>query len=207
MDWKTFIATVIESLAWPAVVVLIILSFRDKLESLVPRLTRFKSGYIEAEFSERVNQLASENEDCLLPSKDLGLNEEKLPEDLKEALDDLLTLGNVSPRSAIIESFLIAETAVARIINLHFPEIKLRSIKSPIQAKILLQQGIFTDSQFHQFNELRILRNKAAHAEEFKANDVPLKIYIHLAILLALSCRHYEEINLVEKQAVKKSQK
>ncbi|MCV6639151.1 hypothetical protein [Candidatus Albibeggiatoa sp. nov. NOAA] len=193
MDWKTFIATVIESLAWPSVVVIIVLGFRDKLETLVPRLTRFKSGYIEAEFSERINQLASENEECLLPAESLGINDD-FPADLKDSLDDLLILANVSPRSAIIEAFLIAESAVAKIVSVHFPTDSLHSIKTPAQAKLLLQHGIFTESQFHQFNELRILRNKAAHAEEFQAREVPLKIYIRLAILLALACRRYEEV-------------
>lgn len=42
MDWKTFIAQIINTLAWPVVVVFIILQLKDKLTELIPRLKRIK---------------------------------------------------------------------------------------------------------------------------------------------------------------------
>ena len=38
MDWKTFLAQIINSIAWPLVVVFIVYQLKDRLAELLPRL-------------------------------------------------------------------------------------------------------------------------------------------------------------------------
>ena len=57
MDWKTFIAQIINSIAWPLVVVFIVYQLKDRLAELLPRLKKLKHKDTELEFAEKLNEL------------------------------------------------------------------------------------------------------------------------------------------------------
>lgn len=51
MDWLTFISKIVEALAWPGVIALVVILFRSKLADLVPRLQQFKYKELEVLFN------------------------------------------------------------------------------------------------------------------------------------------------------------
>jgi len=63
MDWLTFIAKLVEALAWPAVVLVLGLVFRKKLLTLIPNLRKLKAGPVEAEFELAARQALANAEE------------------------------------------------------------------------------------------------------------------------------------------------
>jgi hypothetical protein len=186
MDWKTFLAEVINSIAWPLVVVFLIYQLKDRLAELLPRLKKLKHKDTELEFSEKLNELAMESE----ATKDETSTDEKKPE-INEQFNFLMKLSDISPRSAVIESYRVLETASAKAITKAHPELEERNMPT-IQIQKLLKDKVLNKYQYHQFNELRQLRNQAAHMEDFELKNMPIAAYIDIALTLANNLENYE---------------
>lgn len=187
MDWKTFIAQIVGSIAWPAVVMFLIYQLKDRLAELLPRLRKLKHKDIELEFSEKLNELAIESE----ASKEDFLESEKRPE-INEQFNFLMKLSDISPRSAVIEAYRVLESASAKAAAKAYQEFEAQQIFNPIQIQKMLQAKVISKNQAHQFNELRKLRNQAAHMEDFELKNMPVEAYIDIALTLANSLENYE---------------
>ena len=66
-----------------------------------------------------------------------------------------------------------------------YPELEEKNILNPMQIQKLLKGKILTPHQYHQFNELRRLRNQAAHMEDFDLQGMHIEAYIDIALTLA----------------------
>jgi uncharacterized protein YutE (UPF0331/DUF86 family) len=180
MDWKTFVAQIIDTLAWPAVVLLVVYQLRDKIAELLPRLKKFKHKETEIEFAEGVTELVQEREATEGAEIELPRSDE-----FRDQFDFLMRLANISPRSAVIESFRILEAAAAKKAARLYPHEEGRSVRSPLQLQKMLKGEVFDSQQYHQFNQLRKLRNEAAHTEDFDVRGMPVEAYIDIALSLA----------------------
>jgi len=186
MDWKTFIAQIINTAAWPLVVIFVIYQLKDRLAELLPRLKKLKHKDTELEFSEKLNELAVESE----ASKEEAISIEKKPK-INEQYDFLMKLSGISPRSAVIETYRVLETASAKAVAKAYPELETKKIFNPMQIQKMLQGKVLDKMQLHQFNELRKLRNQAAHMEEIELKNMPIEAYIDIALTLANSLENY----------------
>ena len=180
MDWKTFIAQIINSIAWSLVVVFIVYQLKDRLAELLPRLKKLKHKDTELEFAEKLNELAIDSE----ATKETTPAIERKPE-INEQFNFLLKLAEISPRSAVLESYRVLETASAKAVTKVYPELEEKNILNPMQIQKLLKGKILTPHQYHQFNELRRLRNQAAHMEDFDLQGMHIEAYIDIALTLA----------------------
>lgn len=186
MDWKTFIAQIIDSIAWPLVVVFLIYQLKDRLAELLPRLKKLKHKDTELEFSEKLNELAIESE----ATKEEAPAIEKKPE-IDEQFNFLMKLSEISPRSAVIEAYRFLETASAKAVAKAYPELEERKILNPMQTQRMLKDKVLSKNQYHQFNELRQLRNQAAHMEDFELKNMHIGAYIDIALTLANNLENY----------------
>lgn len=179
MDWKTFIAQVIDALAWPAVVVFLIYQLRDKITELLPRLKKFRHKETELEFTEGVTELVQEREAS-------GIAYEELPQsdEYKANFDFLMRLAELSPRSAVIEAFRMVEAAAAKRAARLYPSMEGKVGYSPLKLQKILKGDVFDPQEYHQFNQLRKLRNEAAHTEDFDVRGMPVEAYIDIALSL-----------------------
>lgn len=178
MDWLTFVSKLVDSLAWPATVAFAVYQLRDKLGELLPRLRKIKHKDTELEFAELVEELvqekAAEPEEPATPRS----------AELDHQFQFLMNLAEIHPRSAVLESFRTLETAAAkRAAELH-PE-AARSARSPLALQKMLKGEVLGPDGFHQFNQLRRLRNEAAHAEDFDIRGMPVEAYVDIALSLA----------------------
>lgn len=180
MDWKTFIAQVIDSLAWPSVVVALVVLLREKIAELIPRLKRFKHKDTEIEFTEGVTELVQEREAA-------GIEDQAIPrtDEYQDQFTFLMRLADISPRSAVLESFRAVESAAAKKAARIYPETESRHARSPLQLQKMLKGEVLSKQEYYQFNQLRKLRNEAAHAEEFDIRGMPVEAYIDIALSLA----------------------
>lgn len=177
MDWKTFITAIIASLAWPVVVIFSIIILKSNLGDLLPRLKKLKHNDTELEFIAGVKELAKE--DSALPKPEIESQEVKLNREV------LQRLGNISPRSAVIEAYRIVEVAGVKAIEAFYPDLKGRDLHSQVQVSKMLRDKVLSSERYHQLRELLMLRNKAAHDEEFSLTGSPIETYIDVALSLS----------------------
>lgn len=177
MDWKTFISEIIGSLAWPAVVTFSIFILKDNLGELLPRLKKLKHKDTELEFIEGIAELAKEA--STLPKLEVESQSVQLNREV------LLRLASISPRSAVIEAYRIVEVAGVKAIEEFYPVLKGRDVRSQVQVSKMLREKVLSSERYHQLRELLMLRNKAAHDEDFSLTGGPIETYIDVALSLS----------------------
>ncbi|WP_192551873.1 hypothetical protein [Pseudomonas sp. IzPS59] len=179
MDWLTFTTKIAEALAWPIASIVILVLLRTHIAGLLPLLKRVKAGPLEAEFERELKVLRDSTDQQLIPAKG--------SDTLHPVEEKLYTLAEVSPRSAILECWQHVEIAARkRILELDLheagPERRpiLDAYRSLAKAQVLNAEGLAL------FNELRTLRNQAAHVDEFYPSKSAALNYISLAKSLIL---------------------
>ncbi|MGN8238684.1 HEPN domain-containing protein [Enterobacter soli] len=159
MDWLTFISKVIDSCAWPIVLGLVFIKYKNQIIKLIGSLESIKIGdIVDAKFSKEVLEVASKSEE-LLPNED---------KNLKLSLSD--TLSALPPRLAIIEAYNLITKTVNEVLvyqGYFSKEDAKRGRVTPIEMLHKAKSsGIFSDEQFELLNKLRRLRNQIVHGED-----------------------------------------
>ena len=179
MDWKTFIVSIIDVIAWPILIWYFIYEFKDKIMDFIYRIKKVKHKDTEIElFAQEIQELKE---------KSISSTKPDIEEyEVKEKYDFLIKLANVSPRSAIIESFITVESSINKAIaKLNLDDQRLMS-RAPIQKiRILEENNLLNKNQYYQLQKLRDLRNKASHLEDFELEDMPIEAYIDIALTLS----------------------
>ena len=174
MDILTFIAKLVEFLAWPLATVLLVFMLRGEIKRLLPFIKRLKAGPLEAEFEREVKELkaTAEAQPQLLPPPEGATPEKQL----------LLQLVQINPRSAVLEGWRGVEEASVRVVQskaLFVPEGQARSPLAVVRA--LNKAEILTGEEVSLYHDLRSLRNQAAHSQDFTPTVDAALNYIELA--------------------------
>ena len=174
MGWKAFIADVVRSLAWPLVVTLALWIFRDSIQRLVQRLAKLKHKDTEIEFENAIKEIQID-----FPVAPRASNQPTAES------DTLYRLAEVSPRSAIIEAWRMLESAASQAILKSYPNLDNPRVINTPSLMNLLKGQVLTEKEFRDFNELRRLRNTAAHSEDFDLRGKAVESYIDIALTMA----------------------
>jgi hypothetical protein len=175
MDWKTFIAEIVGSLAWP--IAIIVWWFRSEIRALVPRLTRLRHNDTEIEFAQDVQRLRQEAE------REQTL---ALPAPTTQATPDpelvrLQEIAAISPRAAIVEAWTDVERASADAVRrLAIPVDQ--NLRTPMRFISMLSASHIDPPRMRQIEELRRLRNEAAHLPDFVVDSTTVADYIRVAL-------------------------
>jgi hypothetical protein len=179
MDWKTFVSNLIDSLAWPVALGVMVWILKKPLTGLLSIVGRLKYKDFEIEFSRSVKDLVKKSEDAELPSVMSG-------EEGERDFERLYTLAEVSPRSAIIEAWLKVENVAAEVIQKKGLAEFGRTPVGPLRLGKLLQKArILSNSEMEVFNKLRYLRNEAVHVEDAKFQPSEVASYLDTAEAMA----------------------
>jgi hypothetical protein len=184
VDWRQFAASVVQSLAWPVVVLVVVLVLRRPVTKLVPLLLRLKYRDLELEFAQELETLkATAQIMAPEPSTDEPVSE--LPEE--QRLEALLA---ASPRSAVGEAWRILESAARTMLEETGDE-AAKNIFRPLElSRALVRHGVLHDDySVVMFDRLRILRNEAAHRDDFAVSEESAREYIELALSLVRKIR------------------
>ena len=183
MNWLQFIATMVDSLAWPITVIAVVLLLKSRLPVLLSFVERLKYRGFELEFRKGVQQLLSEQSRSALPAL--------ADEQTDEPRNRLYALAELSPRSAILLAWLEVEAAAAETLQIKEPGLapKMRMAVPLRIGNMLTRNGILSADQLRVFYRLRELRNEAVHISDatFPLNEV--SEYIGLAASLAAQIR------------------
>lgn len=164
-----FIASLVDSLAWPGLIAYLVFLFKGPLSALLNRLSSFKYKELEAEFRETLAEIE-------MPQKELG---QLAPTQISHAESvTLAELADTSPRAAVMESWIRIERATAKFLesiglDKRMSYQGLRRLPSEHLSRI---EHILTPYQ-----ELRLLRNKAVHGVDADLSPKLAKEYIEVA--------------------------
>jgi hypothetical protein len=145
VDALTFIAKLVEFLAWPVAAVILVLLLRGEIKGLFRYLKKLKAGPVEAEFEREVQELkaTAEAQPQLLPPPEGATPEKQM----------LLQLVQINPRSAVLEAWRGVEEASVRVIQSKGFYVPEREAHSPLAVirSLRVQREHFT---FIQGSEL-----------------------------------------------------
>lgn len=180
MDWLAFIAAMADALAWPLVVVLLFWVLRRPLLALLPQVTRLRYKELEADFGRAVAEVEAHVAQALPDSAAA-----RLPApDGREAR--LAALASVAPGAAVMEAWREVEAAAKRLIAREQlqPDYQVPTPYRLIE-QILQHARLLETRHVKLFRELRLLRNKVAHAPDFDPTAEQAVEYVHAACALA----------------------
>lgn len=185
MDWLTFLSNTIgQVLSWPVAIVIIGLMFRRPISERLKDVRRIKTKHFEADFGSHLEKAEGELNKAVakLPSqKPLpALENPPPPKTRKEMIDELTEL---MPNAAIMESW----RNIERTLDFYFQS---RGIEKPRSGQTILghldYDPNFPPQLVSAYQELRLLRNRAAHASE-NVTAEQAKSFAALADRLALA--------------------
>lgn len=182
MDNLTFIAKLVEFLAWPVASLLVVVFLRKQISDLLPHVKKFKAGPIEAEFERELKELRAT---APVDSQSAPVQDQLTPE-----RQVLLQLVQVSPRSAVLEAWRGIESSAVRLVQekgIYVPE---REARSPLAMMRAIAQGNHLSSEdIALYHDLRALRNQAAHLDDFNPSAEAAISYLELASRLRQSLK------------------
>ena len=182
MDWLTFISKVIEALAWPGLVVAVLIYLRKEFPSIVRSLRKLKFKDVELEFGEAAIALAAETK-RVVPAAKSGVK--LLGQDETAVAARLEAIAELSPRAAILEAWLLVEGAAADLIRKQSIT-TLSANPGPMRIREGLRRAeVLTPPQEAAFEHLRRLRNEAVHAPEAEFSSSAVASYIESALAMA----------------------
>ena len=185
MSDKEFIIQLIDKLIWPFSLFIILFLARKPISILIPHVTKAKFKDLEFEFDRTVKTIAADVEKAL-------------PVTVKKWKNKLFLLTASSPTMAVLEAWKMIEEKSIQLLE--------SNVKGVTYDQSEKYKKIGGDLQEHQlidiakkkiFDDLRILRNKVAHAKKFDVNQKQAVSYVTSAVAFI---DYLEEINLQEKQ-------
>lgn len=182
MDALTFIAKLVEALAWPGVVVGVLLYLRKDLPRLVASLRKLKFKEVEVEFGEAAKKVAVETTAAVpMPKPDAQLHGESE----RDVENRLKAIAELSPRAAILEAWLRVESAAVAVIRKHGAT-SLTSTPGPLRLREGLERAeVLTPPQVAAYEGLRRLRNEAVHTPDAEFTSSAVASYIQAALAMA----------------------
>lgn len=154
MDWRTFIASVVGSLAWPLVICALLYLLRDDLPALVRRIKNASVAGTKFEFDEALDKLRKETEVAAVEKPREAI-------DAKQIDNRSLDLAERFPEVAIMESFKVIEEMLLEVRQrLDLPP---RSNLHTIVRK-LVERNFLDGETETLFRVLQNARNAAVHA-------------------------------------------
>ena len=165
MDWLTFTSKIIEALAWPIVVLVLGLVFREKLHDLLAAVRKLKAGPVEAEFEMAAKQVrvnateASAVETTETPDVSSNLeatSEQKVVRKLLSARSD--------PSGTILEGWASVDGELFKLGR------QMGILDDPLENTAKVYQAIISSNLLPAetnklVKELRDLRNSVAHVK------------------------------------------
>lgn len=172
MDWLSFFSSVIDSIAWPLALVVAVFVLRAEVIEAIGRIQIIKHKETQIEFSNRVQEVSREAESSL-PEAALSETREYTRR---------IELAELSPRGAILESWLDVETAMEDMgarYGIPAEEMKRSNIHM-LQLK-LGDYNTLGNGAFGLLQLLRETRNEAVHLTDKEVKADAAKEYVSMA--------------------------
>ena len=186
MNVLEFISAVVSALAWPIAVIIAVVVLRRPLRHLLSRLETFKGPGVEATFQRQVEEAKEEAALAVagLPSVQEG---DKSQQERLE-YSDLLRLADVSPRAAILETWLRIESTLTDVAMRM--DVSADTRRGPLSLMEALERhGTIAPEVGSALRRLRNLRNVAVHTQDLDISKDSVVDYIETANFILRSLK------------------
>lgn len=187
MDIASLIIELLRILIWPAAATISVYILRTPLSSIIGRLSSLRYKEIEARFTQVLDQADEALEDLPLPE---STEPPKLPS--KATGSELAQY--ISPRTEILEAWIRIEVElidVADRLNLTISSARASSPSSLLEG--IFQTGYLDSMIASLIEDLRILRNEAAHEPNFEIKESSVGHYRDIASQIIEHLQSIEE--------------
>jgi hypothetical protein len=175
MEWTAFLLKIVETLAWPSVVLVVFFTLREQLKGLLLRLKSFEGAGVKGQFGGALEEAAKKADQENLPMVPSPTTSTTTPSpQMPGTWDDYKfnSLIRHSPRAAVLEAWLEIENMLKD--------------KTPPQSPTF--PGFRVVSSFSVpkevtgiFEQLRYLRNRADHETDVPITPLEAEEYVQLA--------------------------
>ena len=161
-------------IAWPVAVVWIAYLFKGELRSLLHRMSQLKYKDVEAKFE---IGLAEAEAKALTIERAVP----QLPQraEIITKLESLRRIADVSPRAAIMEAWVLVEEAAGR--SGFVQGATVPRVNPYLFVEELVKLGKLPKGSDSLLDQMRSLRNQAAHLSDFSLNQDEADRYLQLA--------------------------
>ncbi len=170
MSWLQFVASIVQSLAWPAVVVALLFILRRPISALLGRIKTAKGYGVELSFSEaadKVREAVAEIDEQAAEGH--GQFAARPPEVLPRPVP---VPEDVDPTYAVLLAWQRVDEAVAKLAKRTGIEYGGSGYVSPAMvARELTRRGVIQDSYAVAVRSLGSLRNAVAHGQRAVTPD------------------------------------
>jgi hypothetical protein len=174
-DWLDFFSSVIHSLAWPAAIVLVVLLLRTELRDVILRIRRLRAAGVEVEVGEKIEEIERRAEEVLPPIVPAATGRDE---------EQLQTSANLSPRGAVLDSWLALEDEIRAAATRAGIDVTSRSSVGWLLGELQRRERIKPELRA-MIEDLRAVRNAAAHSRDFDLSPGRALEYATLARRLA----------------------
>jgi hypothetical protein len=169
------IVQLIVGIAWPAATVWVVYILRREVKALLLRLSIFKYGDLEAKFESSL----AEAEAKFLTIGATKLQPTALKIEDSTRYEQLCRIADVSPRAAILEAWILIETAAAK--SGAVQGINIARINVPMHIDQLIRSNLLPKDSVELVKKLRTIRNQAAHLPDFTVSKADALRFLELA--------------------------
>lgn len=170
VEWMTFVSGVVSSVAWPLAALIALLAFRSQLGRLVLRISKFKYGDAEFEFSKALLEAEKNAPAGGTPIAYAGPQK------------DFSTLAEASPRAAVLESWLLVENQLRELAQVN--DMVAGTAPNRMMMELARREALDVQS-VNLVAQLRNLRNKIVHESDHSISPREAREYAELALRAA----------------------
>jgi hypothetical protein len=152
VDWLTFIATFVGHVAWPLVLIIVVLLFREPLGDLIGNLRRLRYRGFDMHFGKRMERI--ERDANRLPPPTAEVEDSAVP---------LETVAEAHPPTAVLEAWQLVDHVLRIVGKRNGLDDSLMSSGQLIQA--LQEKGVLNVSFAGLLEDLWHFRNDVAHVD------------------------------------------
>lgn len=179
MNVLQFVASLVNSLAWPLAVLAIAVIFRAQIRQLASRpMRRLRAGPLEVEF----DRLLSEVE----VSVERPAGGEKTPE--TPVIEELEGLVTTSPVAAVMDAHAAVERELRELVLKAAPDTNVSRISMGQLLRLARDQDIITPETAKAVEGITVMRNLSAHGRASEVTPERARDYLSLvdAVLYTL---------------------
>ena len=170
-----FLSEIIGSIAWPLAIVILCFHFKQPIISAIGNLRSIKYGNTEATFN---RELAITSE----AAKAIETSDPNIADANKEKITELIKFSQSSPTSAIIAAWEEVEKAARNYVEKSGLALKSDPSRPYFHLQTFLADNkLLPRAEIETFRELRMMRNRAAHANELEITEDQARRYIRIA--------------------------
>lgn len=161
-------------IAWPVAMVWIACLFKGELRSLLHRMSQLKYKDVEAKF-----EIGLAEAEAKVSSIEHAAPQLPRRPEITSKLESLRRIADVSPRAAIMEAWVLVEDAAGR--SGFIQGASIPRVKPYLFVEELVRLGKLPQGSDSVLDQMRKLRNQAAHLPDFSLNQDEADRYLQLA--------------------------